>query len=387
MKERYIAHIDMDAFFASVEERDEPAYRGKPIVIGSDPKGGEGRGVVSTCSYEARKYGIHSAMPISIAYRKCPTAIFLRGRMSAYAEISDEIFEILERFTPHVAPLSIDEAFFDITGSAYLFGGPLETCRLVKKTIKQELGLTSSIGLAPNMMTAKIASDLKKPDGLVVVSEKNLLKFLHPLPIGKLWGIGEKSKRIFTGIGIRTVGDLAGLKENEARAIFGSNGHHAWLLANGIDTRIVEADDTVKSISNEYTFDKDTANKNDMHDALMYLSEKVSRRTRRSALFGKTITLKIRFSDFKTYTRSITLEHATNFADEIYCEIIKKLNEFDLKDKKVRLLGVKLSNFTTGSWQSDIFKGDITKRVKKEQLHKAIDSIKDRFGDKAIHRR
>jgi len=386
-KERYIVHIDMDAFFASVEQRDNPAYKGKPVIIGADPKGGKGRGVVSTCSYEARKFGIHSAMPISIAYNRCPHGIFLRGNMSKYAGVSHEILQILERFTPEIEPISIDEAFMDITGSYHLFGSPVETCYKIKETIKKETSLTSSIGLAPNKMTAKIASDLEKPDGLVIVTKENLLAFLHPLPVKKLWGIGEKTEKALGKIGINTIGDLANRDIKNLEQIFGQNGVHAWELASGIDPRTVMVEEEIKSISNEYTFEEDIREMRLVMDTLMFLSEKVSRRLRKSGLKGRTVTLKIRFADFKTYTRSITLDTPTNFEDIIYENSLQKAQDFDLNKKAVRLLGVKVSGLINPLIEKDLFDGDSAQIRKKEELHKALDRIKDKFGESSVRRR
>ncbi|MFH1552838.1 MAG: DNA polymerase IV [Candidatus Omnitrophota bacterium] len=386
-KQRYIVHVDMDAFFASVEQRDNPACRGKPVIIGADPKDGKGRGVVSTCSYEARRFGIHSAMPISIAYKRCPDAVFLPPDMEKYSRVSHKIFEILERFTPEIEPISIDEGFLDITGSYHLFGTPSETCRRIKSLIKKETNLTASVGLAPNKMTAKIASDINKPDALVVVSKEDLLSFLHPLPVGKLWGVGEKTKIELKKMGIRTIGDLAKRNIADLEHVFGRNGRHAWELANGIDPRVVETSEEVKSISNEYTFEQDTSEKHKIKDTLMFLSEKVSRRLRKSGLKGKTVTLKIRFSDFRTYTRSITLEAPTNFVDVIYEYSSRKMESFDLDKKTVRLVGVRVSNLVDPSRKADLFEGESESAEKKERLHKALDRILDRFGEGALRHR
>jgi DNA polymerase-4 len=386
-KTRYIVHVDMDAFFCSVEQRDNPEHKGKPVIVGADPKNGKGRGVVAACSYEARKYGIHSAMPISTAYNKCPKAVFLRPDMEKYAMASHQIFSILERFTPDIEPISIDEAFMDITGSYTLFGTPLGTCRKIKAAIKKETDLTASIGLAPNKMTAKIASDMEKPDGLVEVNPVDLLSFLHPLPAGKLWGVGEKTLEAFKRIGIFTIGDLAQRGEEELERLFGVNGQHVWELSNGIDDRSVETVGTIKSISNEHTFEKDVTDTKTILDVLMHLSEKVSMRLRRSDFKGRTITLKIRFSDFKTYTRGISLDMNTNFVDDIYENVLKKLQQFNTDKRPVRLLGVKVSNLSDTSWQENLFEGTNDKSLKKERLHKALDSIVDRFGAGAVKRR
>ncbi len=386
-KPRYIVHVDMDAFFASVEQRDNPAYKGKPVIVGSDPKGGKGRGVVAACSYEARKFGIHSAMPISIAYKKCPDAVFLPGSMRKYALASDQVFAVLEKFTPDIEPISIDEAFMDITGSWHLFGKtPVEVLKKIKEEIKKATSLTASIGLAPNMMTAKIASDLNKPDGLTVVSEKNLLSFLHPLPVEKLWGVGEKTKAAFEKLGIKTIGNLAKRGKDELSRLFGENGRHMWELANGIDPREVEASDETKSIGNESTFEDDVKDKDKILNELMYLSERVSRRMRKAGLKGRTVTLKIRFSDFSTFTRALTLGSFTNFVEDIYKIASDNLGKFDLGRKAVRLVGVRVTNLMPSSVRTDLFEGTAPRSQKSENIHKAVDRIKDRFGDGAVHR-
>jgi nucleotidyltransferase/DNA polymerase involved in DNA repair len=386
-KERYIVHVDMDAFFASVEQRDTPEFRDKPVIVGSDPKSGKGRGVVAACSYEARKYGIHSAMPISIAYNKCPRAVFLRPDFKKYVRASHHVFDILERFTPEIEPISIDEAFLDITGSYAIFGSPHETCRMIKDAIKKETGLPSSIGMAPNKMTAKIASDIGKPDGFTEITEEGLSDFLHPLPVGKLWGVGEKTLEHLKKFGINTIGDLAMRREEEMEQMLGKNGKHLWELANGMDPRAVESSGIIKSISNEHTFDEDVTDWSIVKDTLMFLSEKVSRRLRKSDFKGRTITLKIRFSDFKTYTRAVTVQHPTNFADEIYGEVSGKLADFKTGKRPVRLVGVRVSNLSDVSVPADLFYPEEERNLKKERLHKALDRIADKFGQGAVHRR
>jgi len=381
---KFIVHVDMDAFFAAIEQRDNPQYRNRPVIVGAAPEGGRGRGVVSACSYEARNFGISSAMPISIAYRKCPQAVFLPVDIEKYSRVSSEIHSLFYDFTPEIEPISIDEAFLDITGSYRIFGAPLRVCRLLKSRIKEEIGLTASVGLAPIKMAAKIASDLEKPDGLVEVTEKNLLDFLWPLGIEKIWGLGKKSKIVLNKMGIKTIGELAGTNFKKIEEVFGRNGRHFWQLANGIDERLVETDGEVKSISNELTFAQDTRGQEKIKSALIGLCEKVSGRLRQEGLKGKTITLKIRLEGFHTYTRSKTLSKTTNFVDTIY-RIIKELfGNFDLKGRKVRLVGVKVSNFLTGELKESFFSdaGD----EKKERIHQAVDKIKRRFGDIAIHR-
>ncbi|MBI4833346.1 MAG: DNA polymerase IV [Planctomycetes bacterium] len=383
LNERYIVHVDMDAFFAAIEQRDNPSLRGKPVIVGSDPKGGKGRGVVSTCSYEARKFGIHSAMPISEAYRRCPTAIFLPVDMEKYSRVSGEIFKLLYEFTPVIEPVSIDEAFLDITESYKIFGTPLKTCALIKERIKKETGLTASLGMAPVKMVAKIASDLKKPDGFVEVKAGKVREFLNPLPIRKLWGLGEKSEIIFNRMGIKTIGQLARMDEEKLVEILGENGRHLLSLSKGIDPREVVTEYETKSVSKEFTFDVDTLDKKKIEATLMLLCEGVSANLRAEGLKGRTITLKIRLEGFETYTRAATITEPTNFEDVIYQEIKTLYNKFETRGKRIRLLGVKVSHFGEVGIQTNLFEKPDRK---KEELHKALDAIKKKFGDDAIHR-
>ncbi|MDD5436420.1 MAG: DNA polymerase IV [Candidatus Omnitrophica bacterium] len=382
-KDRFIAHIDMDAFFASIEERDRPALRGKPVVVGADPREGRGRGVVSTCSYEARKYGIHSAMPISQAFRKCPDAVFLPVDMEKYGRISDEIYEILYSFSPDIEPVSIDEAFLDITGSYRLFGRlPIEACRLIKARIAQSTGLTASIGLAPTKMAAKIASDLDKPDGLVEVARDGLQDFLRPLEVRRIWGLGKKCEDALRRLGIRTIGELADADPERLAALLGKAGSQFWRLAHGIDDSKVESAGEAKSISNEMTFDVDTIEDQKVEGVILSLCEKVSFRLRRHGLKARTLTLKIRLADFSTFTRAVTIGSATNFIDILYKEIRTLYKNFNKKTKKVRLVGVKASGFCPADFPDSLFKEAGDKRC--EATHKALDRIKQRFGDDSI---
>ncbi len=395
MPPKVIAHIDMDAFFAAVEQRDNPKLRGKPVVIGSDPKRGAGRGVVSTCSYEARKFGIHSAMPISKAYRLCPHAIFLPVDFKKYNEASDKIFDIFYDFTPDIEPISIDEAFLDITGSFHFFKTPLDTCRKIKERIKVETQLIASIGIAPIKMAAKIASDLSKPDGLLEVRPENVLDFLWPLPVEKLWGVGAKTKAELNRLGIKTIGDLAHQPVGEDQAVgarhavplqkhFGIIGQHLHDLANGIDPRDVAASDEAKSVSHEHTFDTDTSDRELIHSTLLFLSEKVSRRLRKLGLKGKTLTLKIRLEGFKTCTKAFTFTDRTNFTDTIYEKSKELFDEFYKYPMRIRLIGVRLSHFEDAYFQENLFENK--QDIRLEKIHKAVDLIKDKFGDGAIHR-
>ena len=371
----------MDAFFTSIEQRDNPLYRGKPVIVGANPKGGKGRGVVSGCSYEARKFGVHSAQPISQAYRCCPQGIFLPVNMTEYQRVSQKIMEILYQFTPEIEMVSIDEAFLDLTESLHLFGTPRKVAREIKSTIKKETGLTTSVGIAPNKIAAKIASEIKKPDGLVIVAEKNLLDFLRPLPVEKLWGVGKKVRQVLAKRGIKTIGDLARQKSEVLSRLFGKSGHYLWELARGIDRGKVETVSELKSLSKEVTFEQDSADRAKIEKALLTLSEKVSYGLRKERLKGRTITLKIRLAGFSTFTRAKTIKDPTNFTDVIYRECRKLFKNFALKEKKVRLVGIKVSGFELPARQLNLF---VTEE-KKERLYQAIDKIKDRFGEGAIH--
>jgi DNA polymerase-4 len=304
--------------------------------------------------------------------------------MKKYGKVSRDIFEIFYTFTPKVEVISVDEAFLDITGSFHIFGTPSETGRLIKSKIKNDIGLTASIGLAPTKMAAKIASDLSKPDGFIEVTDDNLLDFLRPLEVSKISGLGAKSKAILNDRGIKTIGELAKADLESIKNIFGKNGMSLWFLANGIDDRGVENSTEVKSISNEFTFDSDTNDRQKIEKILMHLSEKVSARLREEGFRGKTVTLKIRLEGFSTYNRSMSLVKATSFVDTTYKTAIKLFNEFNLKGKKVRLIGVKVSNLIPKDSRDTLFTG--VDDEKKERLHEAGDKLREKFGSKAIYR-
>lgn len=384
MNKKVIAHLDMDAFFAAVEQRDNPSLKGKPVIIGADPKKGKGRGVVSTCSYEARKYGIHSAMPISVAYRKCPCGVFLPGSMRKYKLASEQIFNIIYDFTPDMEPISVDEAFFDITGSYHFYKTPTKTCLALKERIKREVCLNASIGIAPNKMVAKIASDFSKPDGLLEILPNQLFEFLWPLSIGRLWGVGKQTQKALNAMGIKTIGELAKHSLEDLHGCLGIHGQHLHDLANGVDAREVHVDDVIKSVSHEHTFDKDVSNQERIDAILSLLSEKVSRRLRKYGLKGKTLTVKIRLSDFKTVTRAYTFTEHINFFDEIYKKAKDLFDAYYNYPMKIRLLGVRIANFDDPYVQESLFQNPSSE--KKEKIHKAVDAIKDKFGERAIHR-
>lgn len=381
---RIIFHIDLDAFFASVEQRDNPSLKGRSVIIGADPKSGKGRGVVSTCSYEARAFGIHSAMPISHAYRACPHGIYLKPDMEKYHQASEDVFKIFKEFSPDMQPISIDEAFLDMSGSCHLFGTPKEAAEKLRQRVKDRTGLTASVGIAPNMMVAKIASDHCKPDGLLEIKEDEVLGFLHPLKICKLWGVGPKTQQVLEKTGIFTIGDIAGFSEEKLYEICGEHGLHLSALSHGIDGRQVEADDEVKSVSHEETFERDTDDQRLIFDTLLYLSEKVSQRLRAHELRGRLLTLKVRLAGFRTYSHSVRFDERTNHADKIFKKSKQLFIDRFASAGPVRLVGVRVSNFDDGYIQDSLFTDG--KNERSEAVHQALDKIQDKFGVGSIKR-
>lgn len=377
--ERYIAHIDMDAFFAAVEQRDDPCLKDKPVIIGADPKSGKGRGVVSTASYQARKFGIRSAMPISEAYRRCPQGVYLRPNMNKYNKVSKEAYRLFYKFSPLVEPVGIDEAFLDISGSFHVFGSPQQACLNLKEKIKTDINLTASVGLAPIKMAAKIASDLNKPDGFLEVKKENLLNFLRPLDIGKLWGIGAKTKRVLNDLGINSVGQLAKFDRNLLQEYLGKNGLHLWQLANGMDQREVEEPEDAKSIGGEHTFSKDTSDFSKIETIFSQLAEEISQRLKKANWRAKNISIKIRLEDFSTHTRTMRLIKATNFYNTIFAGAKKMYYKSGFFGKKVRLVGIKSENFIDSRLRDTIF--DEFCQQKKEKTDQAISQIRAKFGD------
>ncbi len=373
----------MDAFFAAIEQQDHPQWLGKPVVVGADPKGGKGRGVVSTCSYEARAYGIRSAMPISKAYRLCPTAVYVLPRGHRYAEVSRQIMSLLREFSPDIEQISIDEAFVDITSTQKLFGGAEKMAKEIKSKIYEKTKLTASIGIAPNKFVAKIASDLRKPDGLVIVSAEEMPSFLAPLEISRLWGVGLKTVPQLQAMGIYTIGDLARYSQQQLIERLGSIGAHFWRLANGIDDRPVAETDMVKSISRETTFPEDVEDAAQLRDCLLYLCDDLSYEMRRKRLKGRTITLKIRLEDFSTFTRSQSLGHTTDICEEMFRCVEKMFNNFDRGGKRVRLLGVAMSQLQGSEVQLELFAEEDEKRTK---LDRVMDQVRQKFGSDAIQR-
>jgi len=375
--DRIILHVDMDAFYASVEQRDDPKLTGRPVIVGADPKEGRGRGVVAACSYEARKFGVRSALPISRAWKLCPQGAFVPVRMERYVEVSKQVMEVLHRFTNLVEPLSIDEAFLDVSGSTALFGAPEQIARAIKKQIRESTGLCASVGVAPNKFVAKIASDLKKPDGLVIVKQDAVEDFLRDLPISKLWGVGPKTEERLHDLGIRTIGDLRANPQ-------WPQGAHLHELAYGRDNRPVVPDWEARSISNETTFEEDTADRELMLRTIRRLSESVGRRLRNEDQRARRITLKFRYEGFETHTRQMTLERPTQSDDEIVRSAVSLFEQFPL-DRKVRLLGVGSSDLTRSSEvssQLSLFE----KPAANDSLDRTVDAIRTKFGNASLRR-
>lgn len=371
----------MDAFFAAVEQLDHPEWRGKPLLVGGDPKG---RGVVSTASYEARPFGCHSAMPMAAAVRLCPQAIVVKPRMERYAEISRRVFEILEQFTPTIEPLSIDEAFLDVTGCERLLGPAGDIARVLKDRVRSEMKLTASVGLAPNKFIAKLASDAHKPGGLVVVEEADVASFLAPLPISRLWGVGKATLPAFERLGVQTFGDALGLSLGTLRQHFGEAGEQFFQLVRGVDDRPVLPDREARSISHEITFPTDIADPEHLRSVVLDQLEQVARRLRRQALVARTVSLKIRYGDFNTITRRETLPAATDQTDALWNVAARLFEAWQrTRPRPVRLIGVGVSQLgePTGT-QLSLF--EPTAESKHDQLDAAMDAIRDRFGEDAI---
>jgi nucleotidyltransferase/DNA polymerase involved in DNA repair len=381
---RGIIHVDMDAFYAAVEQLDHPAYRGRPVVVGADPKGGKGRGVVAACSYEARPFGVRSAMPISRAFRLCPHAIFLPVRMQRYEEVSERIFGILRRYTDLVEPLSIDEAFLDVTESLRLFGEPAAIGKRIKAEIREEERLTASVGVAPNKFLAKIASDIGKPDGFVVVRPEEAETFVRDLPVSRLWGVGEKTAATLKGLGIHTIGQLARWPAEALCRRLGRVGEYLHRLSRGVDESPVIPEAMAKSMGAETTFAVDCRDPRHIRQTLLRLAERVSARLRREGVAGLTITVKVRFADFTTVTRSQTRPAPAALVEELYAAVLSLLDKIPLHGRRVRLLGIAVSKLgaKAAPGQMPLFPSD----PRREQAARAVDEIRRRFGEAGIVR-
>jgi DNA polymerase-4 len=378
---KHIIHLDMDAFYPSVETLDNPELRGKPVIVG----GSRERGVVSSASYEARKFGVHSAQPMATAMRLCPNGIVLPTRMARYAEVSKQVFEIFHIFTPMVEPLSIDEAFLDVTGSIRLFGTPIEIAKKIKQKVVEKTGLTISAGVAPSKFIAKVASDMEKPDGLTVVKKDKVREFLDPLPIKKMWGAGKVTQKALARLSIHTFKDLRIASIELLEKEFGKHGIHMHRLAMGIDPRDVIPLHDIKSIGHEDTYSRDILEFEPAKRELLSLANRVARRMRRKGLEGRTITLKVKYSDFKLVTRSATLQHYTNDNAEIYSKVCNLLAKTAVGKRPIRLLGISLSNLSgIGSGlQLSLFDQNGSNQKRKE-LNRTADAIFEKFGSRGI---
>jgi DNA polymerase IV len=380
---RVILHLDMDAFYAAVEVRENPALAGRPLIIGHRGR----RGVVSTCSYEARKFGVRSAMPSVTAERLCPRAVWLPGRMDLYVSVSRAIRRLMEEITPRVEPLSIDEAFLDLTGIARNLDAGKEIAVRLKDRIRTEHRLTASVGVAPNKFLAKVASDLEKPDGLVVFPAGEIPARLHPLPVDRLWGVGPKTARLLRAASVLTIGDVLKVPGARLERHLGQSlAAHLRALARGEDDRPVETDRDPRSISEERTYGTDLTDPDDIDRALLERSEGVARELRKSALVGRTVRIKVRTGDFATWTRARTLPAPTDLPEAIVAAARGLFaGKIRLRGKGVRLLGVGISHLEpAGERQPGLFADSAEERAR--SLIRAADEVRDRFGEEAVQR-
>jgi DNA polymerase IV len=381
--EKIIMHVDMDAFFASIEQRDNPQWKGKPLIVGAQPGN---RGVVSAASYEARKFGIHSAMPINQAYQLCPSGIFVFPQMNAYAAESERLLEIFLSFSPLVERISIDEAFIDMSGTEKLWGNSRLAAETIAKRIRIDRSLTCSIGIAPNKFLAKLASDCNKPNGITETpfEPEKIKSWLSPMPISRLWGVGKIIEKTLGSIGIHTFKDMQGLSKEQLTKRFGAGGARFYDLCRGIDTREVTLPETAKSISREYTFNQDSSDPLAWKSILLNLSDDVARQARKERLKGRTVFFTYRKSDFSRHTRRSTLNIPTNISHDIYGIATQLLEKVSKSIKKFRLIGVGLTNFSN-VMQTNLFE-QADKSHAWELSEAARDAIEKKFGDKSIFR-
>ncbi|HEY6395210.1 MAG TPA: DNA polymerase IV [Candidatus Binataceae bacterium] len=387
--QRVIAHADMDAFYASVEQLDDPALRGLPVIVG----GRSARGVVTSASYEARKFGVRSAMPAAQARELCPAGIFVPGRMDRYVEISRVVRRIFEDFSPVVEPLSLDEAFIDLTGTNRLLGEPAQIARALRSRVRDETGLVVSVGVAPTKMAAKILSDISKPDGLIVLGPEHLCEFLMPLPVERIWGVGRVTLERMHRHGIITIGDLAARDGSALKAMFGSMGPHLRELANGIDPRPVVADWQRKSYGEENTFERDLElDSDELRRVLIAHGEALARRLRADGIRARTIQLKLKLARplgqgrYPLHTRSFSLESATDDGAEITRVAIHLLTRVNSPDR-IRLAGVHVHNLERAEKaQLGLFDGSASRQSKRDRLNRALDKVTSKFGEEAVTR-
>jgi len=380
---RQIIHVDMDAFYASVEIRERPELAERPVIVGGRA---EERGVVAAANYIARRYGVHSAMPTATALRLCPQAVVLPPRHNLYAQVSEQLHAIFQRYTPQIEPLALDEAFLDVTGSVKLFGPAPQIARAIKEAIWDELHLVASVGVGPNKYIAKLASDVDKPDGFVVVTEDQVAEFLAPLPVSRIWGVGKVAAVTFEKLGIRTIAQLRHYSPQLLRQHFGSSGEHFLQLAYGIDERPVVSEHEAKSISNETTFAVDISDIAILRDCLHALTEQVAYRLRAHELKGRTVQIKVRFADFTTLTRAQSLPVVTDITAEIW-QAVQTLFSQRLPRPlpPVRLLGVGVSKFgEEEAVQQDLFA--TPERGQQRKIDTVLDEMHRRFGKSALRR-
>lgn len=375
---RWIMHVDMDAFYASVEQRDHPEWRGKPVIVGGRSR----RGVVATASYEARAFGVHSAMPAVKARELCPDAIFTAPRFEVYKTVSAEIHEIMLHYAVEIEPLSLDEAFMDISGLC----GKYETLgavgRAIKVEIKEKTGLVASAGIAPNKFLAKLASDLDKPDGLRIIPYGKEREILAPLPVHRLWGVGNVTERKLRNAGFLTIGDIQKAPFAKLASVLGNQASLIQRLSFGVDDRAVEASRRIKSIGDESTYEKDLTEPADIDRQIAIHSDVVAKRLRRHKLAGRTISLKVRFASFRTVTRSLSLEEGTDLQEEIYAAALE-LKKRIYMNEGVRLIGVTASNLAPPLETVDLFS---TVREKQAKAAAVMDAIQEKFGEHALRK-
>lgn len=375
-----ILHVDMDAFYALVELRDRPDLIGTPVMVGAPGS----RGVVLSATYEARALGVHSAMPMSRARRLAPQAVVLPPNMSTYASVSAEIMGIFNDVTPHVEPISLDEAFLDVAGARRLLGTPTEIARLIRTRVASEQGITCSVGIAPNKFIAKLASTAIKPDGLLVVPVDQVIAFLHPLPVSALWGVGERTEEALHRLGLRSVGDIAHTPiQTLQRALGDATGANLSQLSWGHDSRPVRAREVEKSVSNEHTFGEDVDDLDAILTQFRDLSDSVGRRLRRAALVANAVHIKVRFADFRTITRSRTLTSPTDVSQEIFTQVQGLYTALGLERVRIRLIGVRVDGLQPSSGSSaQLTLGARPYGHREAEL--AADRLQDRFGSGTV---
>lgn len=382
---RSILHVDLDAFYAAVEQRDDPNLRGKPVLVGGTAR----RGVVAACSYEARTFGIKSAMPMAEAMRRCPHAIVVRHRMDRYVEASQGFFKILGDYSPDVEGLSLDEAFLDLTGSERLLGDARTVAEGIKKRVRAELSLVASVGVAPIKFAAKIASDIDKPDGLRIVTADTLLPFLHALPVTRLWGVGDATREVLASLGLSTIGDVARYPEAALVSRLGAvSGRHLAALARGEDSRAVVSEHDAVSVGHQETFDDDIDDKGELAVILLDQADRVAARLRESELRARSVVLIIKYDDFRQITRRTTLDAATSDGGVLARTAIDLLSKVPIASRKgarVRLCGISTTNLEPRDAPRQLL-FDEAARAKGERLGDTIDKIADKFGKGALKR-